>query len=369
MKKFLYIGYSMKTDPGMLRDIDKPLVGWLCTYTPEEILLAGGIHPYRILPDLTSAATDSYLDSNFCPYVRNCLGQGLQGMPLQGLIVVNSCDGMRRLYDAWNYYLKTPFVYFLDLPHFQSDRAVEYYRRSLIELIKALEGHFAVKITEDSLAQAIATCNHTRRLLKRLYQSKDRLSLSGPQIFEIMKGATLMPKEDFNRQLQKLLDETPMGEGARKDSIRILLVGTLLDDPNLIELIEEFGGEVVWEDMCTGSRYFEDLVDTKGDPLSAISRRYLLKTPCPRMKDANKRLEHIAGLVKSYKIHGVILYALKFCDTFLYDIAILKKRLDVPSLVLEGDCTPGTLGRVRTRVQAFLEMLQYGYAGSDKTSV
>ncbi|MDD5703958.1 MAG: 2-hydroxyacyl-CoA dehydratase family protein, partial [Dehalococcoidales bacterium] len=87
----------------------KPMVGWFCSYTPQELLTAAGLYPYRIVPEPSSAITtaDAYLERSFCPYVRICLAGALEGhyQFLGGLVVVNSCDAMRRLYDAWRHYV------------------------------------------------------------------------------------------------------------------------------------------------------------------------------------------------------------------------------------------------------------------------
>ncbi|MBW2124356.1 MAG: 2-hydroxyacyl-CoA dehydratase [Deltaproteobacteria bacterium] len=82
-------------------------VGWTCTYIPIEIVEAAGLTPARILPEPSSEKADAYLDPNFCPYVRACLGKAMDGeyKGLSGIIVANTCDGMRRLYDAWCHYM------------------------------------------------------------------------------------------------------------------------------------------------------------------------------------------------------------------------------------------------------------------------
>ena len=98
----------------IIKSSGKPAVGWFCTYTPLEILLAAGLHPFRIVPEPGRAMTqaDTCIDRNFCPYVRTCLGEALDGHYdfLDGLVVVNSCDPMRRLYDTWRYYVGGDFI-------------------------------------------------------------------------------------------------------------------------------------------------------------------------------------------------------------------------------------------------------------------
>ncbi|MBW2081900.1 MAG: 2-hydroxyacyl-CoA dehydratase [Deltaproteobacteria bacterium] len=60
-------------------DSQKPRLGYTCTYVPTEILEAAGFIPVRIAPEPSSEKADSFLDPNFCPYVRACLGKAMQG--------------------------------------------------------------------------------------------------------------------------------------------------------------------------------------------------------------------------------------------------------------------------------------------------
>jgi len=344
----------------------KPVVGWFCAYTPIEILLAVGLYPYRIVPEPSGAITlaDSYIERSFCPYVRSCLGEALDGRYrfLDGLVVVNSCDAMRRLYDVWRYYVGGDFISLLDLPRINSDLAVEYYRECLLNFIEELEAHYRVNISADRLRDAVSAHNRNRCLLKELYQLNQNcgMPVSGVEMQGIIKASTILPGETFTELMEQLLDEIGGIKGDAQEGPRVLITGSIMDNPLIIELIEQSGARVVGDDLCTGTRLFWNLVEPDNDPLTALSRYYLNRTPCPRMKDAGKRFDHIFQLVDDFRVDGVIFYTLKFCDPFLYDVPVLKSELSVrgiPNLALEGDYTPGTLGRVKTRIQAFIEML------------
>jgi bzd-type benzoyl-CoA reductase N subunit len=348
-----------------LRNADKPIMGWLCCYTPLEIILAGGITPYRIIPEPTSDMADSYLHSNFCPYVRSSLGRAIRGDLdfLEGVVLVNSCDGLRRLYDAWRLYAKTPHVYLVDLPRVATGSAPHHFRETLARFKGQLEEGFGVSISEGAIEEAISISNSGRRLLKELYDLRKsrNLSISGSQVMDLVKGDMVLPKEEYMGLLEKLVQELEEAAVPRTNLPGVMITGSLLEDPGIADLVEEAGGEVVCDDLCTGSRYFWDCIEGDDDPLLSISRHYLSKIPCARMMDSNRRLDHVMDLVADFKVHGVICYTLKFCDTFLYDVPLLKKRLDaenIPSLFLDSDYTPGTMGRLKTRIEAFLELLR-----------
>lgn len=282
---------------------------------------------------------------------------------MEGLVVVNSCDGLRRLYDAWRLYAKTPRVYLIDLPRASTEVAIEHFRATLIRFKGEVEQWSGVSISEECIKESIVLSNRGRRLLKELYnlRKSHKLPLSASQVLDVVRGDMVLPKEEYMGLLEKLVAELKGGTASRTSHPRVMITGSLLEDSRIAHLVEESGGEVVCDDLCTGSRYFWDCIEPDDDPFYSLSRHYLSKIPCARMVDSTRRLDHVMDLVVDFEVHGVICYTLKFCDTFLYDVPLLKKRLDaqrIPSLFLESDYTPGTMGRVKTRIEAFLELLR-----------
>ena len=140
-----------------------------------------------------------------------------------------------------------------------------------------------------------------------------------------------------------------------------MLIGTAGDDIEIIRLIESLGGNVVIDDHCTGSRYFWNQVVHEKDQLSALASRYINKPLCPiRDLDVNVRLGHIWELIKDYNVRGVIFLQQRFCDPMEYDISYMQPPLEekgIHTLTLELDVI-NPLGQFRTRIEAFLEMLQ-----------
>jgi benzoyl-CoA reductase/2-hydroxyglutaryl-CoA dehydratase subunit BcrC/BadD/HgdB len=347
----------------------RPAVGWFCAYTPVELLRAAGLFPYRILPGPGRSMTkaDSYIDRNFCPYVRTCLGEALEGKhgDLKGLIVVNSCDAMRRLYDVWRHNIGGDFVYMLDLPRINNEASIAYYRESLQRLAGEIESHFHVRIDDLSIAAAIIQSNRVRALLRELYYANrdSGLPLTAAQAGTAVRAGTLLPPETLAPLLERLVDEVKASRTeANRGKPRIFITGSILENPQVLDLIEECGAVVVADDLCTGTRAVWQPVETGSDPLEGIARHYLGRTPCPRMKDARNRFDHVRRLIDDFRVDGVIFYTLKFCDPFLFDVPVLKEILairKIPALSLESDFTPGTMGRVRTRVEAFIEMLRF----------
>jgi len=361
-----------------LKSIKKPIMGLVCTYTPIEIIIAAGFHPYRILPTTDPSLATSYLDSNFCPYVRSCLGEALGKRPeyADNLIIVNSCDAMRRLYDAWRHYVQGSFIYLLDLPRDDSVKDIQYYKDNLQSLINELEEKFEIKISEDSLYQAISLCNKTRELLAELFDFyvNEQVSLSAVGFLQIVKGSMLFPQEEYNGLLEKFIKDAKKEENILSNSSgignksKILITGTIMDDLSIAEVIENYEGKIVFVDMCTGNRYFQNQISLKtskkinNNPLKLLAEYYLSKTPCPRMMNLEKRWEYLLKIIKDNQVKGVIFYNLKFCDTSFFELPIIRERLQkygISSLCLEGEFASSTSGRIKTRIQAFLEVLEF----------
>jgi bzd-type benzoyl-CoA reductase N subunit len=356
--------------PAQLVKSGKPVMGWFCTYLPEEILLAAGLLPYRITessPHLSRAR--ACLSSHFCSYVMCSLEAALEGKYnfLDGLIITNSCDAMRRLYDAWRSFVKGPsFIHLLDIPKKADEQSIKYFRQCLVWLKEAIETHYKIRITEQALKEAINITNQTRRLLNQLYQlrKEDNPAINGTEISSIMKLAMTQPKEEFNKKLSSLLLEIknrrPEPGFSDNRRIRILITGGFIDQSGLVRLTEGLGACVVCEELCTGIRYFADLVDVNTDPLTSLSRRYLNRPSCARMIDADKRFDYLWNLIEEYRIEGVIYYTLKFCDTNLFEFPYLREKLrskGMPVLFLDSDGSLSYLGQMRTRVEAFLDSL------------
>ena len=101
------------------------------------------------------------------------------------------------------------------------------------------------------------------------------------------------------------------------------------------------------------------------DPIKALTERYLLKSPCPRMIDEQTghktRLGLIKNLIKEFYVDGVIFERMSMCDLWSGEIYMLQnelKELGVPTLILERDYIISGVGQMKTRSQAFIEVLK-----------
>ncbi|MHA1314610.1 MAG: 2-hydroxyacyl-CoA dehydratase subunit D [Candidatus Helarchaeota archaeon] len=351
---------------------NKKIIGYFCSYVPEELIHAAGILPIRINARGHHETTraDGLLSRINCTYCRTSLDKVLKGDYdfLDGMVSLNSCDHVRRTYDNWVHERPPGFTHFLSVPHLATEEAIVWYEKELIMLKDKLERHFKVKITPEKLQHSIKIHNETRTLIKQLYDKRkeENLKISGADAFAITISATALPKETFNEMLSNFLkgfDERPVLEDVDQ-KFRLLVGGSLIDDVEYIKMIEDMGAVVVIDNQCFGSKFFWNPVDEQKEPMAALAERYLLKPACPRMfgskTDHSTRLEFLKHLIKEYYVDGVVLESLKFCDFHSgenYMFVNELKDLGVPLLMLDREYTLTGIGQLKTRVQAFLEVL------------
>ncbi len=356
------------------KDQGKKVIGWICTYVPEEIIHAAGFLPVRLTGDveeLPLGEATSHLYHTTCTPMRTCFQLALDGKYgfLDGFAHGSACDQSRRLFDMWCHFTPTPFAHSLHVPGRLTEKAETLYRKEVVKFKEHVEEFFGVKITTDALRNSIAIYDETRRLLRQLYDlgKLDSPPVTGAEHIEILNAAVRMPKEQFNPLLRKLLQEARERAGSSapttEGTVRLMMNGAMLNNPQLVELVEELGGRVVVDEHCTTIHYFWDLVDLQDsqDPIEALSRRYFFHWPCARMHEREDRFERVMSLVKEYRVQGVISDIIRYCATYAFDQPALKDELEskgIPLLQLDIEYGVGKSGQIKTRVQAFLEMIR-----------
>lgn len=344
---------------------NKRVIGWSCTYTPEEIIYAAEALPVMILGDLGSTTlADALLPRNVCSFARSSFDVGLRGNYdyLDGYVVSNCCDNCGKMYDLWRYQVKIPYFHFINTPHTNTEKAHRFFHEELQRFKASLENALRTEITDNSLRNAIKFHNENRVLLKRAYdlRRKDPPLISGVEALEMVLSSLITLKTEHNKLLNQLFNEVAGRLNPPKEGVRLLVSGSEMDNTALIRIVEALGGNVVADDMSTGSRYFWNLVGPDSDPLRAISRRYLDIVSSPFMYQYEERLDHVKEMVRRYHVEGAIIFVLKFCDAHLFDVPLLVeelKKLGLPVLYLEWEHSMGGIAQLRTRIEAFIEMV------------
>jgi bzd-type benzoyl-CoA reductase N subunit len=351
------------------KDQGGKVVGYFCSTVPEEIITAAGIVPFRMRAtgSTSTEESDAFYSSINCSFPRHCFNQVLTGdfKFLDGIVCVNSCDHVRRIYDNWKRFVPTDFIEIMSLPRKTDPDQVGWYTEELAMLKDKVGKHFGVEITDDRLWKAVKLHNETRRLQKKLYElrKQEKPPITGAETLAVMVAGTAMPKEQYNEMLRELLDELSKSEGPGSHRARLMIVGGILDDPAYIKVIEDQGGLVVTDSTCFGSRLMWVEVDENAsDPISALAQYYLADRPsCPRMYgEHDNRAQYVIDMCREFNCDGVIGERLIFCDSWLVEHYMLGQDLKaagIPMLKLDREYLTSSIGQLRTRVQAFLETM------------
>jgi benzoyl-CoA reductase subunit C len=342
------------------------VIGYFCTYAPEEIIYAAGILPVRILgshePEDVSLP---HIFGMFCPFCRDVLAQGLKGRYdyLDGIVSPHTCMHINQAFESWSMHVPVSGSFFVGVPSkVESPRARPYLAGELGRFKKSLEEWSGKTITNEELDRAIEVYNTNRRLMKQIYELRrgERPPLTGSDAMQMTISSQLTDKEEHNRVLAEVLEGLSRGVDGQEPGARLMILGSEDDDIEFLKMVESLDATFVIDDHCTGTRYFWNEVIPEEDRLAAIAARYLDRPPCP-VKDwtERRRFKHILKLAQDYNVQGVIVMQQKFCDPHEVDIPPLQAYLEengFPTYFLEFDVTV-PLGQFRTRVEAFLETL------------
>ncbi|MFX0145945.1 MAG: 2-hydroxyacyl-CoA dehydratase subunit D, partial [Candidatus Hodarchaeota archaeon] len=261
----------------------KKVMGYFCSYIPEEIMYAADILPIRMRARTCTDTPmgDAYMTPTACSFTRCCLELANRNEYdfLDGIISSNSCDQIRRLYDNIRYKTPFPFHYIMGIPGFVNNITLDWFKHELIRFKENLEKHYDVKISDEKLRKAIKIYNKSRMLLKELYmlRKRDNPSITGTEVLNIISGGISIPREQFNELLTQQLKEIKERKNSSDHKARLMVIGSMLDEPEYMKVIEDMGGLIVTDSLCLGTRYFWDLVDENKDPIVSLAERYLSK--------------------------------------------------------------------------------------------
>jgi benzoyl-CoA reductase/2-hydroxyglutaryl-CoA dehydratase subunit BcrC/BadD/HgdB len=223
-----------------------------------------------------------------------------------------------------------------------------------------------VTISDSDLSQAIGVMNRIRASLSRIDEIRGERPglLAGGDFHALVRASMIMDGTRVAQVVEEVAGELSQATAAAPEGParkRVVLSGGVCNHPDLYSVIEEAGGAVVGDDLCTGSRYFGGLIDGKADPVAAIAGRYLSRVVCPAKHGGlSDRADHLVRLARQTRADGVIFFLLKFCDPHAFDYPYLKEALDkekIPSMLMEVEDRLPADGQLRTRFEAFIEMI------------
>jgi predicted CoA-substrate-specific enzyme activase len=353
----------------------KKNIGYLCQYTPVEILSAANVSFMRIMNAGTQkeiVAGEAYTQSVFCDITKSIIGGFETGNPLymaiDGVCTFYACECMRKTAEVLNERFFPTEIY--NLPRKRTSPHSRAYLRNEVEAFKEnLERNTGEKIDEATIRQNIILYNKARGYLKEIsaFRKSDNPILTGGQYKKIISGFFSLPIEELLKQLEQILGKLKDAKPNSGRKIRLMLSGGMVadGDDKVVKIIEEeLGARIVAEDNCTGLKpIYHPIPENDDDVYTNLANGYADLPPCFRMKPVEDSIKFSVNLANDYAVDGVVFYFLKFCpcsSIMVRDYIDTFQKLGIPILILTGDYASGDEGQLRTRLEAFVEMLKEG---------
>jgi benzoyl-CoA reductase/2-hydroxyglutaryl-CoA dehydratase subunit BcrC/BadD/HgdB len=370
----------LRDRPSQLEEARKKgtkIIGYLPgNFVPEELIYASGAVPICLAWGGNSRPADTALSvvpQVICPFARAQIGETiLKENPyykmIDLLVAPITCQHLKKVTEIWEY--RGDFEIFkLGIPQqYRNDFEVEYYTERLRMLKDRLQTLTGNEITDENLGNAIALYNRMRDLLKKIsFGRRTSPSIISALDFVKLNHASFYADPAFMvevlESIYRKLDDKQ--QAAESGAPRIMLMGPNIGigDYLVLELVESAGGEIVIEEICEGVRYYWHEIDNGGDLFQSLTRGYLVdKLPCAFLRYSTKRrLDSTVKMIKDFNVSGVIWYELLCCETYdseSYYFAEKLREHDIPVLILESDYSTAATGQLRTRIEAFIEILK-----------
>ena len=361
----------------VLKKEGKKVMGYVSAVAPLEIISAAGYVPVRIKGSSRESVTKAYamMETLVCPYLLSAFDENLKGKYdyLDGIVIPHTCDSVSRTYEIWKHNVPLPYYHFLNVPHLDDAPSLQFFKEILRTFIKSLEQAAGVTISRGSLKDAVSSYNAQRRAMRDLYSflKPDKPLISGVEMMKLMTAVKALPVDESTALVRKVIEEIKERKtDARQKPLRIMVIGDQIDNTDLVEIVENFGAQVVMDDISIGSKlYFADVEETP-DPIDGLAEYYLRKISLPTFyrhtgagyeADLEMRFGYLKNFISGFHVDGTVLLVYRNCDPYGFEVpAVISfiEALGVPVFYLEDDYHSSSLGNARTRIEAFLETLE-----------
>lgn len=364
-----------------LKDKGEKICGAFCQYTPSEIIYAAGLYQValcgRSLDPIKTAETR--LPANLCPLIKASYGHALEeSCPYAYFsdVVVGetTCDGKKKMYELLGELKPMQVIHLPNVPDYE--RSLEMWTEEIRAFAKGLEEKFNVTITDDMLNESIEWCNKERIQAARIYElgKYNPPAITGTKMNDIMEGEQYMfDREAKYNKINEILDQCeknwhdgiyPYEPDPNRPRLIVSGGGYGGVSAKTINVMEELGGAIVCYEGCCGISSRRRLVDEdrSRDPYVRIAEKYI-EVPCAVVSPNYRRMDQVRETIKEWHADGYVSITLHSCNPFAIETENIRRvceEMDIPLLHIETDFYPGDAGQIRTRIEAFLEMIRMG---------
>ena len=360
----------------------KIALGYTCFHMPEVLLNLDNCFSVRLRAPNTGSmeVATYYMCNGSCEYSRALLERAMEGNYkfLDAICGVDLCEAMNRCMENMEllhienenndkfFYTNTDVAYSDD-----EDSVVHTVEQLQRKVLNKLHENYGVDISDDALRKAVERHNEICRLITEIgeYRKLENPPITGYEFHVLTLASYTCPKYLIIDKLRETLEEikTRVPDEKKKYRIRVVVVGSEIDDPDLIKLMEENGALVVADRFCYGSfpGRQEIILNDEEPVLKQICRQYLQKTECPRHCAPHRvkhRYDFVNQLVHDFHADGVIYEQMKFCTYWSYERTlasyVMNEEYKIPTLSIDRPYRARSSGQLRTRIQAFVEKVE-----------
>jgi benzoyl-CoA reductase/2-hydroxyglutaryl-CoA dehydratase subunit BcrC/BadD/HgdB len=353
------------------KENNRLVAGVFCAFAPEELIRAAGAIPVGLCgkSEVPIPDAEELLPPSLCPLIKSSFGYAYTDTcPFFGasdfIIGETTCDGKKKMFEYLNDIIP---VHVMQLPYCaESPFAIKLWKSEILRLKDVLEEKTGKKLSDNSIKKEIKELNKRRYLLKKisLLMSKDCPPLTGKELLVVMEARnTAYDTVFFNNLLEDLYKDLKNYENKElKNKKRILITGCPMGigTDKILEIAEDCGATIVVQENCTGLKSFDRICSEKKDPFDALAEFYI-NTPCACMSPNSGRKQRLSELVKEFNIEGVIDACLINCHPYNTESKIIgeiiESKSQIPFLHLETDYSVSDTEQLKTRIEAFIEMI------------
>ena len=332
---------------------------------PKEIFWAMNVVPAEIWdPPLEMTATHAHLQPYICSVVKLGLELILQGKCdfVDGFLFPHTCDSIQNMASVIYDYIdaQRPCYFFYHPKEPYGKAAQDYYLDQLKRLVKLLENQCG-PLDMDNFKQRVRQGQQISRLFHELYDLRARggLALSNEGFYSVVRRGEYLFPDDLIQELESSIAINKREE--KKENTAVILSGVLPNPPELLKLLDDLNIPIAHDDLLIGSRRLLVPPSHLADPFAQLTESYFKMPPCTtKASSISRRKEYLFRLIDITGAKGLIFNVVKFCEPEWFDIPNLLDELrkrGIPSLVLDTELNQGLSGQIKTRVEAFIEMI------------
>ena len=364
------------------REQGKKCVSYICENSPEPLLNLAGCFSVRLRAPRTGSMEMAtyYMTSFLCEYSRALLERAIEGgfnfsdclIAPDGCSMINRCAENMELLHTMEKGKEHFFYEHMEIPMKADDNGLNLYvLQCKNHILTPLKENFGIDVSDTAIRRAVAEHNRVCELIRAIgeFRKGEKPRITGYEYSVITAATYAAPKAMLLDKLEETLEELKTREPDAKNPfrVRVALVGSEIDDPDFIKLVEDTGAFVCVDRYCYGSFPGRDPVNlTDGeDALTQVCRQYMLRGQCPRYMNTAKLMErrsYVDELAKEYAADGILYEQVKFCDPWAYDRMlgshIMRNEYGYPVLSIDRPYTVSGIGQLRTRIQAFIESVE-----------